>query len=54
MLLEETPSGCNLRLYSPAKPEAAIKLSRADIQLFAEVFKLLDEWEREDRQGGEE
>jgi hypothetical protein len=48
MILQETPSGCNLRLFSPEKPEAAVVLSRADIRVFAEVFKLLDEWARED------
>lgn len=46
MLLEETPSG-NLRLFSPAKPEDAIRFTRADIRVLADVFKLLDEWDRE-------
>lgn len=47
MLLEETPSGNNLRLYPAGKPEAAVKLSRADVRAFAEFFKLLDAWDRE-------
>lgn len=48
MLLEETPSGNNLRLYPAGTPEAAVKLSRADIRAFAEFFELLDAWDRED------
>ena len=47
MLLEETPSG-NLRLFSPEKPEAAVRLTRGDVRAVADVFALLDRWERED------
>ena len=48
MLLEETPSGANLLLFSPGRREEAVRLSRGDINTFAEVFKLLDQWQRED------
>jgi hypothetical protein len=46
MLLEETPSG-NLRLVSPANPEAAVRLTRGDVNNLVEVFELLDRWARE-------
>ncbi|MBI1948627.1 MAG: hypothetical protein HYS27_23270 [Deltaproteobacteria bacterium] len=51
MLLEETPSG-NLRLVSPAKPEAAVRLTRGDVNNMVEVFELLDRWAREVRPDG--
>ena len=47
MILEDTPSG-NLRLYSPEKPDAAVRLTRADVRAVANVFELLDRWDRED------
>jgi hypothetical protein len=47
MLLEETPSG-NLRMFSPANPDAAVRFTRADIQTIASVFDLLDRWAQED------
>ena len=47
MILEDTPSG-NLRLVSPDKPEAAVRLTRSDVRAAADVFALLDRWERED------
>ena len=43
MLLEETSSG-NLRMFSPANPDAAVRFTRADIQAIANVFELLDRW----------
>ena len=46
MLLEETSSG-NLRMFSPATPEAAVWFTRADIQAIASVFELLDRWAQE-------
>jgi hypothetical protein len=47
VLIEETPSG-NLRLYSPENPEAGVKLTRGDVRAVADVFALLDRWDRED------
>ena len=47
MLLEETSSG-NLRMFSPANPDAAVRFTRADIQAIANVFELLDRWAQED------
>ncbi|MBI1947415.1 MAG: hypothetical protein HYS27_17105 [Deltaproteobacteria bacterium] len=46
MLLEETPSG-NLRLVSPANPEAGVRLTRGDVNCLVNVFELLDRWARE-------
>ncbi len=51
MLLEETPSG-NLRMYSPANPEGAVRFTRADIQTIASVFELLDRWAQDDATTG--
>lgn len=50
MLLEETSSG-NLRLFSPANPDAGVRFTRADIQAIANVFELLDRWAQEDATG---
>lgn len=47
MLLEETSSG-NLRMFSPANPDAGVRFTRADIQTIAKVFDLLDRWAQED------
>ncbi len=47
MELEETPSG-NWRLFSAANPKDSFRVTRADVRAIADVFALLDRWDRED------
>ena len=46
VILEETSSG-NLRLFAPTNRDAAVRFTRADVRVMADVFARLDVWSRE-------